>query len=90
MYAFEDGYDQDLVLPCDLSAMIDRRLALTIFTDSESLFKFITSSFSFTLETRFMVYVRATKQNYDGTYGISAGFARRIIFLMGLLKWHDG
>lgn len=81
MYDFADGYYQTLVLRLSLFGMIDSTLPLTIFTDSdsltekllvmtfqrlsESLVKVITSIFSVTLETRLMVYVRATKEVHD-------------------------
>lgn len=65
MHAFADSFDQAYSLRHDLRQMLGIELPLMMLTDSDSLFKVITSSSSVTSEKRLMIDLRATREAYE-------------------------
>ena len=64
MYAFADAFDAGYIIKYDLQSMLGRRIPMTMYTDSTSLFDVITKCSS-TLEKRLMIDISAVRQAYE-------------------------
>lgn len=63
-YAFANGFDFSFTLRHDLERMIAQNIPLTMYTDSDSLFKVIKKSTT-TTERRLMIDIRAAREAYQ-------------------------
>ena len=68
-YAFADGFDYGFTLRHDLQNILQRKIPLLLYTDSDSLFKVIVKN-STTTERRLMIDLQATREAY-GNHEIS-------------------
>lgn len=61
--AFSDGFDQAFVLRRDIEQLLGKRIAITMLTDSQSLFDIITKS-SYSTEKRILIDIACAKEAY--------------------------
>ena len=64
IFAFSAAFDQDFVIRHDLEAILNQKISLTMFTDSEQLFDVLTTA-AHTTEKRLMVEIMAAREAYS-------------------------
>ena len=74
-YAFADAFDLAYCAKTDLEKLLDRRVSLSVFTDSKSLFDVIAKS-SHTQEIRLMIDQQAVSDAYAVHDVSNVGFIR--------------
>ena len=75
VYAFAEGFDNAYIIRHDIERILKRKIPLSMFTDSKSLFDVLIKN-SYTTERRLMIDLNSARASYEANEILDVGFVR--------------